>query len=225
MVAPGKAEAALHAVGIAPELFAASRATGLVAEDRDLYRRVLERLSRGERPARGWLAKTADTKTLAERLERLAGADLIGLDSDGEVTLAYPFSAHPSRQRIDTADGRRLWACCAIDALGIPAMLGVDATVVARELGGEAEIRVRVGPTGDPSPDPEDAIVLAAVAGSGGGTTACCACPFINFFPSSASADAYQAVHPELSGIQLTMQEAAAAGRLLFGGLFEHLSA
>src|SRR5829696_6581714 len=50
--APSAIDAVLDAAGIAPELFAASRAAGLAAEDRDLYRLILERLSVGERPDR-----------------------------------------------------------------------------------------------------------------------------------------------------------------------------
>lgn len=219
---PSTAEVALSAIGIAPELFAERRAAGLAAEDRDLYRAILVRLASGGPATRSWLARGADQEIIDRRLRRLAGADLIGLDGDGGVALAYPISVHPSRQRVDLADGCQLWACCAIDALGIPAMVGMDATVVGRDPDRETEIRVALGPDGDPSAEPPDAVVLAA--GVGNGTTACCACPFINFFPSSASAEAYQVAHPELDGSQLSVEEATVAGRVLFGGLLERLA-
>lgn len=43
---------------------------------------------------------------------------------EGRVELAYPFSAAPTAFTVVLADGRERYACCAIDALGIPAMLG-----------------------------------------------------------------------------------------------------
>ncbi|HEY3188220.1 MAG TPA: organomercurial lyase [Solirubrobacteraceae bacterium] len=56
-------------------------------------------------------------------LHRLDAADLLLLD-DGRVTLAYPFAARPTAfEVVLLRDGTRRWACCAIDALGIPALL------------------------------------------------------------------------------------------------------
>jgi len=45
--------------------------------------------------------------------------------------MAMPFSAVETRYRVETPRGA-FWANCAWDALGIPAMLGSDATVHAR---------------------------------------------------------------------------------------------
>lgn len=214
-------EAALQ--GIAPESFA-RRAADLVPEDRALYRSILEGFSSGVAPTTAGLAEagSAEAEVLASRMRRLQAADLIELDGDGEIVLAYPFSARPTRQRVDTADGRRLWACCAIDALGIPSMLGVAATIQGREPDGDAEVEVKLGPNGEPSWQPRRALVLAARAGQG--STACCACPHINFFASPASADRQLAAHPELSGAKLGMREASTAGRLLFGELLADLA-
>lgn len=207
-------EEALNAIGIASDSFAKVRVAGLPEGDRKLHRAILERLAGGERPDAKWLI---DRGAATEVVGRLAAADLIALDADGGVALAYPLSAHPSRHHVELDDGRQLWACCAIDALGIPAMVGVAGTVVAQTPGGEGEVRVQVGPTGEPIADPAEAVVLAGVAGDG--TTACCACPFINFFGSEATASAYQAQHPELTAALLPITNAATAGRRLFGDL------
>jgi hypothetical protein len=51
--------------------------------------------------------------------------------SEGRIVLAYPWSGTPTAFVTVLADGRRRWACCAIDALGIPAMLGALVTVRA----------------------------------------------------------------------------------------------
>jgi hypothetical protein len=214
-------EAALQ--GIAPESFA-RRAADLVPEDRALYRSILEGFSSGVAPTTAGLAEagSAEAEVLASRMRRLQAADLIELDGDGEIVLAYPFSARPTRQRVDTADGRRLWACCAIDALGIPFMLGVAARIYGREPDGDAEVEVSLGADGEPSWQPQHALVLVAWAGQG--STACCACPHINFFTSPARADRQLAADPELSGRKLEMREAATVGRLLFGELLTDLA-
>jgi len=64
-----------------------------------------------------------------QELATLDEKDLILLE-EGEVRLAYPFSAMPTPFVVRLQDGRERFACCAIDALGIPAML--NARVVVR---------------------------------------------------------------------------------------------
>jgi hypothetical protein len=208
--------------GIAPESFA-HRAADLVPEDRALYRSILEGFSSGVAPTTAGLAEagSAEPEVLASRMQRLQAADLIELDGDGEIVLAYPFSARPTRNRVDTADGRRLWACCAIDALEIPSMLGVSATVHGVEPDGGGEVEVSLGPSGEPIWQPTEAVVLAAWAGEG--ATSCCACPHINFFASPSSADLQLTGHPELSGTTMTLPDATTAGRLLFGEVLSDL--
>lgn len=59
--------------------------------------------------------------------EALAKADDDDLvrTRDGRVDLAYPFSALPTPFVVDLGRGRgERYACCAIDALGLPPMLG-----------------------------------------------------------------------------------------------------
>ena len=65
-------------------------------------------------------------------LQRLDEADLLLLE-DGHVTLAYPFAARPTEfEVVLLRDGARRWACCAIDALGIPALLDEPVRVESR---------------------------------------------------------------------------------------------
>lgn len=205
---------ALRAIGIAPQPLADDRLAGLADRDRRNHRAIVERLAAGERPDGPWLTSIGCDR---DARARLASSDLVRIDDDGGVALAYPFSVAPTRHRVDLDDGRRLWACCAIDALAIPAVVGVEGTVVADSPVCDDEIRVEVGPAGDPVPDPAEAVVLVGAVGNG--ATACCACPFINFFASSARAGAYQARHPELTSTELSIRDAATAGRRLFGGV------
>ena len=90
---------------------------------------------------------------VAGALGRLDAADLLLLE-DGRVTLAYPFAARPTAfEVVLSADGARRWACCAIDALGIPAMLGEPARVEARCHHSGQPLAIPVGPEGPAAVD------------------------------------------------------------------------
>jgi hypothetical protein len=66
---------------------------------------------------------------LAAALQRLHEAHAVVLDAgSGELLMANPFSAVPTRHRVEAA-GREWYANCAWDAFGIPAALGVDGHV------------------------------------------------------------------------------------------------
>jgi hypothetical protein len=59
---------------------------------------------------------------LDRELARLDAQDHLLLQ-DGAVVLAYPFSGLPNAFAVGLANGQERYACCAIDALGIAAML------------------------------------------------------------------------------------------------------
>ncbi len=64
-------------------------------------------------------------------LQRLQAAHALVLADDGAVLMAHPLSAVPTDYRA-RIHGRWLYANCAWDSLGIPAMLGADAQIEAR---------------------------------------------------------------------------------------------
>jgi hypothetical protein len=61
-------------------------------------------------------------------LETLQRAHQLALQPSGEVWMAHPFSATPTRYSVETPDFT-CWASCAWDALGVPAVLGTDASI------------------------------------------------------------------------------------------------
>ena len=73
--------------------------------------------------------------------------DLIYI-SDGRVMLAYPFAGTPTDFVTVLPDGRERWACCAIDALGIPAFLKQPVTVRSRCHHCDERFVLEVGPDG-----------------------------------------------------------------------------
>jgi len=84
-----------------------------------------------------------------------AGAAVAELDArdliyvqDGRVVLAYPWSGTPTPFVMRLRGGRERWACCAIDALGIAAMLGEPVQVHSRCHHCEEPLRLDVAPHG-----------------------------------------------------------------------------
>jgi alkylmercury lyase len=190
----------------------AARAGNLSRPERASYRRILQHFIEG--------SPSPLDSTPAQEVARLIEADLIQTDHDC-LTAAYPFSGQPTRHRVIMHDGRGYHAMCAIDALGIPYMLDERGEVRAREPDGRGIVRVTVDPKGELTWAPEQAVALAAF-GDG-----CClaesACPHINLFASPDAATRYLDTD-ELQGSVLSIPDATAAGRWVFGDLLDSLA-
>jgi len=201
---------------IGDDRWGARRLAALSAPERTLYASILQRFARGDPGPLDAAARVGDAD--ADALAGLVERDLVGVDSDGAVVVAYPFSARATRHRVDTEDGRRLWAMCAIDAFAIPYLLGRPAAVHAREPATNRPVTVTIEPGGDTVRwAPAGATVVAARAG-GGGRVADCACPHINLFASRAGAERYLGVAGR-RGTILLIPDAVAAARAIFGAL------
>jgi hypothetical protein len=83
---------------------------------------------------------------------RLHEAHALVLDDSGELRMANPFSAVPTRHRVRAA-GRSWWANCAWDAFGICAALHVDGRVESScpDCGEALAVEVRDGRPDDES--------------------------------------------------------------------------
>jgi len=73
---------------------------------------------------------------------------------DGRVILAYPWSGTPTAFVVRLSGGRQRWACCAIDALGIAAMLREPVHVGSRCHHCDEPLNLDVTPEG-PRGNPE----------------------------------------------------------------------
>lgn len=122
----------------------------LDGETRAVHRAVLRLLLAGAGPIAGAAIAAASGLALDSveaALGRLELADFL-LVTEGRVRLAYPLSAAPTGFAVAFEDGRICHACCAIDALGLPAMTGETAIIRAScHHCGEA-LALRVGPEG-----------------------------------------------------------------------------
>jgi hypothetical protein len=156
---------------------------------------------------------------LVEALDRLVSVDLVEADpATAQLLGAYPFSAIQRGHKVQLAGGPTVEAYCAIDALGIPAMLNRDVVISSRDPHTGEPIRISVT-NGQASWRPDDTVVVLGSDRSCG-ASACSRCPYITFHSSPATAAAHlQTAH--LAGEILTQLQALSAGTLLFGDLLQ----
>lgn len=126
------------------------------------------------------------TRSTAGVLAALHDADAIRLGPTGQITVAYPFSAAPTRHRVRIDGHTDVYAMCAIDALGIAAMLGQDTRIDSVDAATCAAITVTTI-AGNARWAPPEAVVFLS-AGAGGGPSADCCCGHLNFFTDAATA-------------------------------------
>jgi hypothetical protein len=164
---------------------------------RSLHRRILLAFAAGTAPPLN------DPDGLAE----LEQHDLIGRDTTtGDVVVAYPFSARETPHVVKLAhDGTRVYAMCAIDALGIPAMLGREARISSRDPDTGEPIELDISPEGPP---PESDVVVR-VRTVGSGKSCDCLCPYVEFLARRPTAD----------DTILDLEASLALGRDIFGPL------
>jgi alkylmercury lyase len=206
-------------------LGSASRQAALAAPVRDLHRAVLRRfLETGTALTLDWVRQAAGGLGLGDSaVTRLEATDLVHF-SGGMVTVAYPFSGTPTRQRVELDGFPAVYAMCAIDALGIPAMAGRDGRIAATDPrdGAPVVVSVRRGKwRGKWRWTPaEAAVVYGRTADCG---TECGSwevmCPHTTFHASRDSARAYLAARDRVEGEILSQRAAVKLGERIFGPL------
>jgi hypothetical protein len=216
--------ATLAAADIPASKLGPARRARLEKRERELYFWILRHFAARGRPSSAQVRKEAERlgTNVECALESLAREDLVHLGADGEVAIAYPFSGRPTAHRVHFGSGHEVDAMCAIDALGIAPMFDEPIEVTSRDPLSGDEIRVRLAADGDGVWHPESAVVVAGALDRG--QDACCGCcPVLNFFTSTDTAERWLEGHSEVRGHVLSMHEAIAAGRAVFGEVFrEH---
>jgi HAMP domain-containing protein len=182
--------------------------------------RAFARTGRPPQPAALDQVTVGTGHTTAEVLESLHALDAIRLTRDSEIAVAYPFSAMPTRHRV-RIDGRTdAYAMCAVDALGISAMLGADARIESVDVTSGQPVTVTMAADGAAVWQPTTAVVFIG-AGAGGGPSADVCCDYLNFFADRAAAVAWTSTHPQIPGQILSQAEAEHLGTTLFGTLLD----
>ena len=220
---PSAVEVALEAAAIPASRRGRERARRLGSGQWALCQWVLRRFADGDPPAPAELARTAAERgvDLAQAVAVFAAEDLVHLDpASGAVLVAYPFSGTPRGHRVLIDGDRWVEAMCAVDALGIAAMLERPIEVFSRDPLSGGEVWVRIDPGDGAWWEPEQAVVLAGSACSDGPSFRSC-CSVLNFFESGEHALQYLLAHTDVTGHAITLPEAIAAGAAIFGDLLK----
>jgi hypothetical protein len=177
----------------------------------------------GRAPLRAELERVARSRGAdpGAVLAELAGQDMLAFDGGGEIRAAYPFSPSPTPIEVAWEGGPRVYAMCAIDALGMSAMLDRRVIISAREPGTGRHVTVEVD-RNKARWRPRRAVVFSGAAGDEDG--ACCtsadrSCAYINFFTSTTAAREWASRHPEITGTTLGQARALRHGIAQFGTL------
>ncbi len=207
-------------------------ASGRIAELRrglpkplvELHRRILSCFASSSAPVPlDFLEREAASLGLqaTEAAAALAEVDLVHIDLEARsVTVAYPFSGRPTPHEVTLRDGTHRYAMCAIDALGVPPMLGVAATIRSVDPDTAQAVMVDVDES-ELHWEPEALVVgIATTSTDTCGPAAQSRCPDINFHLSRLSAETYWSARG-MQGTVLTLPEAARAGVLIFGDLLD----
>jgi Alkylmercury lyase len=187
----------------------------------------------GQPPAASGLGEIAARygTTAGAVLAELHAADFLRLGPGGDIHVAYPFSAAPTSHMVRIAGGPQVHAMCAIDALGIAAMLGADARIISADPCTGEPVTVTVQADGQAAAwQPPTAVVFSGQRTSGGSPgqrpstpamapAAQVCCGYVNFFATPASAAAWSSVHPEVTGRVLDQAAALRQGVAIFGHL------
>ena len=197
------------------------RAESLTGPGRQVYQAVLAAFARtGQPPARSELDRLARNLGASPDavLAELAEADAVAVSPGGEIRAAYPFSPARTPIRVSWAGGPAAYAMCAIDALGMSAMLGRPVTITAAEPDTGRIITVHADGI-RAHWRPRTAVVFAGSVGDACRPAADRSCGYINFFASRRAARAWARRHPEVTGRLLTRDGALGIGIAEFGSL------
>lgn len=205
----------------------ASATVALSTDARRLHLAVLSRFTEtGRAPSRAELVRMAREHGADPEvaLTELADRDVVQFDTTGEVRAAYPFSPAPTAIRVSWHSGPTGYALCAIDALGMSAMLQRPVVITAAEPGTGRTVTVEV------DHDHAHWTPATAVVYQGAIDDPCCpaadrTCGHINFFTSAEAAEAWAARHPGITGLVLEQPHALAAGIAEFATLLQPLTA
>jgi hypothetical protein len=203
-----------------------TRAFHLDAVETAVHQEILRTYARTGAPPdpRALEAVTAGSDRSADAaLVALHELDALRLTTDGQIALAYPFSTQPTRHRVTIGHQVKAYAMCAIDALGMSAMLGQDVTIESHDVttGQPVTVTVRAGQSpGQALWNPPEAVVFVG-ADAGGGPSADCCCDHLNFFADTTSSATWIQAHPHVPGQVVTQIEAEELGVRLFAPMLE----
>jgi Alkylmercury lyase len=172
----------------------------------------------GLSPDRATLRRDAIVDDADVALTELQQHDVIQLDEDGLIWAAYPFSGRPTQHLVTIDDGPTVYAMCAIDALGMSAMLGRRVTIRSIDPNNSRAVTVTVNEERAAWVPSTTVVVIGEVIDSGADScrsprpAADRCCGTLNFFTDKASARIWLAEHRDISGRIVDQERALQIG-------------
>jgi hypothetical protein len=197
----------------------------LRAPARRLQVEVLTAFTTGQPPSRTQLEDLARSWGLdpVATVAELADRDVVAFDEYGEVRAAYPFSPAPTAHQVSWDGGPAVFAMCAIDALGISAMIGRPVTIASTEPNTGLPITVVVD--NDTAVwTPTTTVVYAGHTIENCSASADRTCNYINFFTHPDAAHDWAGRHPEVGGTIRDQTESLQHAITEFGALLQPIA-
>jgi hypothetical protein len=155
----------------------------------------------------------------AQVLAELAVGDFLYVDQRGRISAAYPFSAAATPHAVQITGGARVYAMCAIDALGMAAMLRTSVLIRSADPSTGEPITVAVDGSNAVWQPATTVVFVGRTADACAGPSAGTCCEHMNFFTSHATAAAWASARPAISGGILSQSRALEVGQQIFGQL------
>jgi hypothetical protein len=137
-------------------------------------------------------------------------------DEQGAIVAARGLMLEPSPHRLITDSGT-VYTQCSVDAIGIPAALGIDATIEDQCALCHQPITVRVHDQEVVSVQPADAVVVMAEACSAMTAEIPTMCHETNLCCSPLHAEQWQAERATLPSVVVTPADAVTVGHAIWG--------
>jgi hypothetical protein len=157
-------------------------------------------------------------ESVREACRTLAGHDLlVWRDDEMCIVSAYPFSRLPTAHQVLIEGDRTLYAMCAIDALGIPFMLGQGGRIRSSCFFCQkpAQVDIQDGKVSEAKPS----TLVVWLSERDGCCVAEVRCPLMNFFCDEGHLHAWLATSLHERGTMLSLMEALGVGKAAFGHL------
>lgn len=102
--------------------------------ERETRKAVVSLIAEGKTPGAEALAEAlgGSRAASAQLLDALAGKGFVVRDAADSIVAAYPLSVRPTRHRVTLGTGQKVYALCAMDALGVSPFFGVSAAIESR---------------------------------------------------------------------------------------------
>lgn len=207
----------LETVAIGPERWGPNRLLSLTNGQAGLYLGILAKFGDGGTPAGAFLKALGAQQGVqcGDALAALEANDLLRRDKTGAIVRAQPFSAIPTRHRVQLIGRPAQFATCAIDAIAQPYMFSIAGLVRSIDPVSCRQVTLRIRPYRQPLAQPATAVAVIGRLRHSNRSV----CESIHLFSSTASAQRFVAHAQWLVAHVLNLEEAVIASQVIFSGL------